>query len=498
MAGGAKVVIGADVREVRPALDSVARAVLQTEGQVNGAFQGWVGNSNAVATATEKLERQLKSFAQEQRQQGRMAKFYANELLEMVPAAEGVKKSLQGLMGLGIEGLAGGMGFGLALEGAKLLVSVVSSVGEEARKSLEKADSAVTKILDEWTKKAEGLKRALIVLQGGEGAGIRFDLKNALRSVDAEIAEVQKKIEGQLLPNLFNSQWEKLEELKKKRSELVAKAAEAYATEKLVSGEKERQAEVTKSANDAERERLRIVQEVAKAEQAIRDFRAKAWEKGEFPDMGFDQKTLEEMTFFKEKKIGDEAQQKLNERFAEGWQKGELPDMGDQLERVAQKGASLADIGSTIGEAFSSAGAAIGGIGGAITSQIGAVVQMTLKFIGLAIAAAEASAAATPVVGWVAAAGAGAAVLASIISLTAGIGARADGGPVSAFRPYLVGERGPELIVPGASGTVIPNEALGGGSVNVTFNAPVDQAWWRANERYIVRTLRDAARAGRA
>jgi len=39
---------------------------------------------------------------------------------------------------------------------------------------------------------------------------------------------------------------------------------------------------------------------------------------------------------------------------------------------------------------------------------------------------------------------------------------RADGGPVAGGQPYIVGERGPELIVPRRSGTVIPNEALGG------------------------------------
>ena len=51
--------------------------------------------------------------------------------------------------------------------------------------------------------------------------------------------------------------------------------------------------------------------------------------------------------------------------------------------------------------------------------------------------------------------------------------ARADGGPVSAGMPYLVGERGPEMIVPRASGTVIPNNQLGsalGGQTYVTNN----------------------------
>jgi len=40
---------------------------------------------------------------------------------------------------------------------------------------------------------------------------------------------------------------------------------------------------------------------------------------------------------------------------------------------------------------------------------------------------------------------------------------RADGGPIAAGQAYLVGERGPEMIVPRGNGTVIPNHALGGG-----------------------------------
>ena len=47
-------------------------------------------------------------------------------------------------------------------------------------------------------------------------------------------------------------------------------------------------------------------------------------------------------------------------------------------------------------------------------------------------------------------------------------GQRAIGGPVSGNRPYLVGERGPELFVPGAQGNIVPNSAMG--SANVTVN----------------------------
>lgn len=39
-------------------------------------------------------------------------------------------------------------------------------------------------------------------------------------------------------------------------------------------------------------------------------------------------------------------------------------------------------------------------------------------------------------------------------------GFRASGGPVSAGRPYIVGENGPELMVPGRSGMVVPNDVV--------------------------------------
>jgi hypothetical protein len=55
-------------------------------------------------------------------------------------------------------------------------------------------------------------------------------------------------------------------------------------------------------------------------------------------------------------------------------------------------------------------------------------------------------------------------------------GARAEGGPVSAGKRYLVGEKGPELFTPGASGSITPNGASGSGAragsivVSPTFN----------------------------
>ena len=53
------------------------------------------------------------------------------------------------------------------------------------------------------------------------------------------------------------------------------------------------------------------------------------------------------------------------------------------------------------------------------------------------------------------------------------VGLAANGGPVGMRKPYIVGERGPELFVPNQSGNIIPNHDLagiGGGSTNIVVN----------------------------
>jgi hypothetical protein len=49
-------------------------------------------------------------------------------------------------------------------------------------------------------------------------------------------------------------------------------------------------------------------------------------------------------------------------------------------------------------------------------------------------------------------------------------GARAGGGPVTSGRSYLVGEKGPEMFVPGMSGSIIPNGGWGGGAAVVNVH----------------------------
>jgi len=47
---------------------------------------------------------------------------------------------------------------------------------------------------------------------------------------------------------------------------------------------------------------------------------------------------------------------------------------------------------------------------------------------------------------------------------------KAIGGPVSQGTPYIVGERGPELFVPNSSGSIVPNNRMGGMTVAPVYN----------------------------
>lgn len=79
--------------------------------------------------------------------------------------------------------------------------------------------------------------------------------------------------------------------------------------------------------------------------------------------------------------------------------------------------------------------------------------------------------------------------LVAIVSSVFG-GGRASGGPVNAGVPYMVGEQGPELIIPKAAGTVIPNHNLmsanAGGATYYIDNRGADTAAVARLERTII------------
>lgn len=83
-------------------------------------------------------------------------------------------------------------------------------------------------------------------------------------------------------------------------------------------------------------------------------------------------------------------------------------------------------------------------------------------------------------------------VASSLIGAALGLPGRATGGPVAPGAAYLVGERGPELFVPTASGSVAPLGPSGGRDVRVaiTVNAGGGEA-----PAALARSSRQVARA---
>ena len=54
------------------------------------------------------------------------------------------------------------------------------------------------------------------------------------------------------------------------------------------------------------------------------------------------------------------------------------------------------------------------------------------------------------------------------------LGMRANGGPVTTRKPYVVGEKGPELFVPSRSGHIIPNDQMGSKGESIVVNQTIN------------------------
>jgi tape measure domain-containing protein len=132
-----------------------------------------------------------------------------------------------------------------------------------------------------------------------------------------------------------------------------------------------------------------------------------------------------------------------------------------------------------------------GGLGGMIKSVIDGVKQMLVS-IAAEYLAAQATNAILGALGGVLGM-----AFPKVGSRLGDATARQHGGPISAGRPYLVGERGPEVIMPRRSGHVVPNSQLagaGGHTFNITVNGGMDQTGTRNLKAAIVDALNEAER----
>jgi hypothetical protein len=155
----------------------------------------------------------------------------------------------------------------------------------------------------------------------------------------------------------------------------------------------------------------------------------------------------------------------FSEGFSQGfWSKLKIPDdVGNSWSALKKEFEGISGLNLDL-PTWSKLGVTLGGAVAtgvnALATAFGAVCEGITKAIGLAKEAGKAFSA----VGDIRLGGGSNDIMRGSPKRLPG---RAAGGPVTGGAPYIVGERGPELFVPGSSGGIVPNGKLGG-QVTVT------------------------------
>lgn len=415
----------------------------------------------------EKLGDGIKDYGREQKAQARQARLFAEELSAITGSASDTTRALGNLGAAFLGGFSAQTAFDLIKGGVELW----RALAEEEKKAKEEADKYLKKL-------EEGLPKSLKLIE---------DFTAQFRALQS----------GDKLFVFDNETNQRVRELK---SELAAATVEA---------EKFRDAEYAGQAGGLAT--FNKVRATALAAEA----RAKA-ALDAYIRLRNEQRFVEGAPKPPEKQKDTKDQRDFGPTFGPGNDEGERlwkdwqaqqaqaerdrkQEVADFLERVKwesdavltaiqKQEKAMKDIqqlgieaAGSLGEAF---GAAISG-----TESLAEGLKQTL--LKLAIQWATLAAAGNPLAGG---------AVALVGGLFSGIsGKREFGGPVYAGQPYLVGERGPEVVVPGASGTVIPNSALGSGGVTMNFYGGVNDGastlrTFKANERAIARAMRESSR----
>lgn len=137
-----------------------------------------------------------------------------------------------------------------------------------------------------------------------------------------------------------------------------------------------------------------------------------------------------------QQQMADDQKSRVNKALNDFFQ--EMDDMPSKTEKVSE---AAKDMGFAFSSAFEDAV-----IGGEKLSDVARSLATDLARVALRMGVTNP-------------------ILNSVFGLGLGTfgGGKADGGPVSGGTPYMVGENGPELMVPRTSGTIVPNHALAAG-----------------------------------
>ena len=454
----------------------------------------------------------LRDVRQEQAAQGRDARFLADGIASVIPVSNEAKIALRGLVGVGIEGLAGGIGIGLVIEGVKAAAEVWHYFANAAEEAAQKAAEAMGKVGDKLSDlqrrrfgtpdsqvesgKIDAARRLLAERQAafaeaeGEGRyasglGDSERLQNINRQIEA-----WEKVNGKL-ETYIALQGEIVSEMRMaesvRQTDAVAAAKEAGDKISALTQQQSIQAEFNASIHEAQRAfqadgnapklqqlitnalnaRTKATRELARATLDLREAQIAATLGGyEDTRIGLSPEERARLAADAEKaRLQQIEDQGRNAGGFSGFEDERLTLSFEEKMRLAKDATDQAGLYQqawsgaimNVAGAFDSIGTAVGGVAGSVLSMLG---KMLATAVSVAIAYA---AMAPPPWGAISMAAMGVGLIATIASTVAqaNVQARELGGAFGSGL-MLVGEGGPELLrIPaGVSGSVIPNRRL--------------------------------------
>lgn len=457
--------------------------------------------------------------------------------------------------------LASGSVFGLAAAGILLLVEQFKKAGEEAKKMTKEYVDGLKSIVDTAIAQGErasaagsvGLlkgqiytaEQAILQLRKEENKETdrdrRLEITKKIKSAEVELTALKLSIAGAEL-----RQWQAEQKVKKVANDAeLAQALSLAKASKKVREDSIRDAKTTeldaKAASTDQITQLErtfqkkiedIDRKIVDAKKRGRLDEVKLWNAARQAELDSQARQLNqlkqmmEMADLKkpvfgpgndagEKEFRDE-QEKNAPIFGPGSPLGEA-----EFEMARESQAKIRAEVEKTAAAYQQWGQVAGNvIGGLITGQmslgqamatvantvIQSVIQSAIASITADAARAGAGAAASqagiPVIGPVLAISAMGAMVAAVMGLLSSVPGKALGGPVTFGQPYIVGEVGPELFIPGSSGNIVPNSALGGksSSTNIFISALDSKSFERSlrdNESTLMSAINDVTRRGR-
>ncbi len=486
--------------------------------------------------AVDGLSKSFKDFRKDQVQQGRLVGFYVQEVGQFIDVSKGAQSALGGFGGAMLEMASGAGPVALAFAGLELVKGVIGMVREESRRAAEE----MKKFVDETVRVVDAGAKAAGALAGKERnraktmAGGDPELDDARKEALAAARALQefKRRFGLLgkdstsnLSGLSISAdqiitWGQLEKKVREATaalrdyQVLKPQNDAAAAGPLgpgnAAGLEAFGRAATRQITEAATAARQLAENLARADMVIAQSEALAYDRGNFPDMAYSEKTWSEMAVAQEPKAYSD-----REVFGPGNNAGEMQFGKDSAAEAERLGTAWQEVAAAVGNAssaFAGLGAAIGGAAG---EMVGKMMEVVVAAIKMAIAIAAASAAQVPIVGWLNAAAAAISLAATMASVLGGVQARELGGPVVPGGTYVVGERGPEILRVGAPGYVTPSGqvpigrgsglarsgARGGTTVHVNLNVTAmdGHSVYRtlnASRDQLARVVREAVRDG--